>query len=225
MKLVSVERVAELDPVFGKMGIEAGREIWSDPALSAREKSVVLIAADICVPELGLPFELHLGMAVKHAEMSVEDLRELLRHLAPLAGFNIVAMAFQRAVEILRDLGCEVGSVAEPRPPGAAIHGGPAFRKLQRIDPVLASNIEQRASRLWQRGSLTLRERCYAAFAVDVISQTLDDPFSEHLQLCHRAGLTKEQCAAAIRMLAEFSDLKAWRARLALERLYPAEKE
>jgi alkylhydroperoxidase/carboxymuconolactone decarboxylase family protein YurZ len=221
MKLESEERVTELDPVFGQMGIEAGKELWSDPALSTREKAVVLIAADICVPELGLPFELHLGMAIKHAEMSAEDVREILRHLAPLAGFNIVAMAFQRALEILKGLGQDIESVDDQRPPNGPIYCGNAFRELQRVDAKLAANIERSASRLWQRERLTRRERCYAALAVNVISQALDGPFSEHLQLCRRAGMTKEDCASAIRMLAEFSGVKAWRARLALERQFP----
>lgn len=48
MKLESEDRVTGLDPVFGQMGIEAGKAIWEDPALSPREKAVLLIAADIC---------------------------------------------------------------------------------------------------------------------------------------------------------------------------------
>lgn len=217
MKLESENRVTELDPVFGRMGIEAGKAIWEDPDLSPREKAVLLIAADICVPELGLPFELHLGMAVKHAEMSAEDVREVLRHVAPLAGFNIVAMAFERALEILRALGHDTRSSAHPTPPSAPIHSSGAFQELRRADPLLAANIERTAAQLWRRGGLCPRERCYAALAVDVMSQTLDGPFGEHLHLCQQAGLSKEACASAIRILAEFSGVKAWQARLALD--------
>jgi alkylhydroperoxidase/carboxymuconolactone decarboxylase family protein YurZ len=224
MNLESEERVTELDPVFGPMGIQAGKQIWSDAALSAREKAVVLIAADVCVPELGLPFELHIGMAVKHAEMSAEDIRELLRHLAPLAGFNIVAMAFQRALEVLQNLQQDTRSSAEPRLETAQVYGGEAFDELRRVDPVLASDIERTAAQLWPRERLSQRERCYAALAVDVIGQTLDGPFKEHLLLCHGAGLSKDDCASAVRMLAEFSGPKAWQARLALERLFPTKE-
>lgn len=51
MELVSEERVTSLDPVFGPMGIEAGKAIWEEQSLSMREKAVLLISADVCVPE------------------------------------------------------------------------------------------------------------------------------------------------------------------------------
>jgi hypothetical protein len=38
MKLASEERVLALDPVFGPMGIEAGRSIWSIKELTMREQ-------------------------------------------------------------------------------------------------------------------------------------------------------------------------------------------
>ena len=163
-------------------------------------------------------------MAVKHAGMSAEDVRELLRHVAPLAGFNIVAMAFERAIEILRALGQDTHSVAEPTPPSDPVYGGGAFQELRRVDPQLSANMERTAAQLWRRAGLSLRERCYAALAVDVMSQTLDGPFREHLHLCQQAGLSKEACASAIRILAEFSGVKAWQARLALESHFPNQR-
>lgn len=94
MELVSPERVMRLDPVIGAMGLEGGRKIWSPSRLSMREKAVLLLAGDIAVRELGLPFELHTAMALNKANMSVEDLRELLRHVAPAAGLNPTSRAF-----------------------------------------------------------------------------------------------------------------------------------
>src|SRR4051812_31099382 len=119
MQLTSEERVTRLDPVFGPMGIEAGKAIWSAPELSMREKAVVLLAADVRVPELGLPFELHLGMGLKQAGLSVEDCRELLRHVAPDAGYNITAMAFERLVEVASELGFAADSSATRVTPDA----------------------------------------------------------------------------------------------------------
>jgi len=60
MQLASEDRVTSLDPVFGSMGIEAGRAIWGLRELTMREKAVLFLAADVCVPQFGLPFELHL---------------------------------------------------------------------------------------------------------------------------------------------------------------------
>jgi alkylhydroperoxidase/carboxymuconolactone decarboxylase family protein YurZ len=189
------------------------------------EKAGLLIAADICVPELGLPFELHVTMAVKQSSMTGEDLRELLRHVAPLAGYNIVAMAFERSVAILAGLGVDVQSTSKPSQVTGRIYAGAAFSDLRAVDPALASMIETDAASLWHREGITRRERCFATLAVHVVHQTIDAPFQEHLRICREAGLTKDECAAAIRMLAEFSSLKAWRARLALEQLYPPETE
>ena len=107
MQLASEDRVTSIDPVFGSMGIEAGRAIWGLRELTMREKAVLFLAADVCVPEFGLPFELHLTMALKQADMPVEDVRELFRHIAPDAGYGITATAFQRLVEIAKALGLD----------------------------------------------------------------------------------------------------------------------
>lgn len=48
MKLASEERVLTLDPVFGRMGVEAGRSIWSIEELTMREKTFLCLAADLC---------------------------------------------------------------------------------------------------------------------------------------------------------------------------------
>src|SRR5215471_12428321 len=119
MQLTSEDRVTSLDPVFGSMGIEAGRAIWALRELTMREKAVLFLAADVCVPQFGLPFELHLAMALKQAEIPVEDLRELFRHIAPDAGYGITATAFQRLVEVAKTLGLD------PRPKSTRIDRSP----------------------------------------------------------------------------------------------------
>ena len=95
MKLASEDRVTALDPIFGQMGIEAGRHIWSIPHLTLREKTFLCLVADVCHPHLGLPFELHVGMGMKQG-VTEEDFRELLRHLGPYAGYTACAVAFER---------------------------------------------------------------------------------------------------------------------------------
>lgn len=82
MKLTSEERVTRLDPVFGPMGIAAGRHIWSIPQLTMREKTFLCLVADVCHPHLALPFELHVEMGMKQG-ITKEDFRECLRHLGP----------------------------------------------------------------------------------------------------------------------------------------------
>lgn len=222
MQLMSEQRVTSLDPVFGQMGIEAGKAIWSAPELSMREKAVVLIAADLCVPELGLPFELHVGMALSQAKMAVEDLRELLRHLAPDAGFNIVAMGFERLVQIAKDLDHDPASSAARSAPATPVYDAATLASLEELDPEFARMVDRTSRQLWSRPGLSRRERCLATFAVDVIAGTLGTPFAAHVELCRRAGLARAECCVAIRALAEFSIPKAWQALIALDALMPA---
>ncbi|MBR0873102.1 carboxymuconolactone decarboxylase family protein [Bradyrhizobium tropiciagri] len=221
MQLMSEQRVTSLDPVFGQMGIEAGKAIWSAPALSMREKAVVMIAADLCVPELGLPFELHVGMALGQAAMTVEDLRELLRHVAPDAGFNIVAMGFERLLQVAEELDKDSGSSASRIEADRPVYDEATLAALERIDPEFARLVDQTSRQLWSRPGLSRRERCLATFAVDVIGGTLGPPFAAHVGLCRQAGLTRAECCVALRALAEFSIPKAWQALIALDALMP----
>ena len=221
MQLMSEQRVTSLDPVFGQMGIEAGKAIWSAPALSMREKAVVMIAADLCVPELGLPFELHVGMALGQAKMTIEDLRELLRHIAPDAGFNIVAMGFERMVQIAKTLDKDVASSASRIDADRPVYDQATLAGLARLDPEFARMVDQTSRQLWSRPGLSRRERCLATFAVDVIGGTLGAPFAAHVELCRQAGLTRADCCVALRALAEFSIPKAWQALIALDALMP----
>ena len=221
MQLMSEQRVTRLDPVFGQMGIEAGKAIWSAPALSMREKAVVMIAADLCVPELGLPFELHVGMALGQAKMTVEDLRELLRHIAPDAGFNIVAMGFERLLQIAKELDKDSGSSATRMEADRPVYDAATLAALDKLDPEFARMVDRTSRQLWSRPGLSRRERCLATFAVDVVGGTLGTPFAAHVGLCRQAGLTRADCCVALRALAEFSIPKAWQALIALDALLP----
>ncbi|WP_424630172.1 carboxymuconolactone decarboxylase family protein [Bradyrhizobium sp. SYSU BS000235] len=229
MQLMSEERVTSLDPVFGPMGIEAGKAIWSDTALTMREKAILLITADLCVPELGLPFELHVGMALGAARMPVEHLRELLRHIAPDAGMNIVAMGFAKLTGIIAEQGLPSSSVTPARERGAQdgeqageqVYDDATLAELHQFDPQFADDVDRISRALWHRPGLSRRERCLATFAVNVVGGTLGAPFAAHVALCRDAGLTKTELHAALRALAEFSIPKAWQALIALHELWP----
>lgn len=223
MQLTSENRVTSLDPVFGAMGIAAGKAIWSDATLTMREKAILLIAADLAVPELGLPFELHVGVALAQAKMTIEDLRELLRHIAPDAGFNITAMGFERLVSIARTLGHDPASDATPVEGPEPVYDDRALGDLHRLDAGFADTVDRLSRQLWARPGLTRRERCLAAFAVDVVGGTLGAPFAAHVRLARAAGLTRAELHVALRALAEFSIPKAWQALEALAPLMQTE--
>ncbi|GGI22832.1 DUF3224 domain-containing protein [Bradyrhizobium guangdongense] len=219
MELVSPDRVLRLDPVFGSMGLEAARSIWSSSQLSMREKACLLIAGDVAVHELGLPFELHVAMALSKAGMCVEDLRELLRHVAPAAGLNPASRAFERLAEVVAELGHSPDSHAarRPSPHLAAPYPAHALEALRSADPKLALAIERQSSELWARPGLDHRERLFASFAIDIVSGTLGQAFAAHVWMALRAGITAAEMHEALRVLAEYSTVRAWEATIALE--------
>lgn len=220
MELVSPDRVMRLDPVFGAMGLEAGRKIWSPSKLSMREKALLLLAGDVAVRELGLPFELHTTMALSKANMSVEDLRELLRHVAPAAGLNPTSRAFERLAAVVVELGQSSDSHATrtPAPHPASPYPADALGKLRAADPKLAENIENQSAELWGRPALSHRERLFASLAIDVAGGTLGQAFAAHARMALRAGITRAEIHEALRVIAEFSTVRAWEAIIVLDR-------
>jgi alkylhydroperoxidase/carboxymuconolactone decarboxylase family protein YurZ len=221
MELVSPERVMQLDPVFGAMGLEAGRKIWSPSQLSMREKALLLLAGDVAVGELGLPFELHTAMALSKASMSAEDLRELLRHVAPAAGLNPTSRAFERLAAVLAGLGQSTESHAAraPAPHPGAPYPAEALAELRVADPRLAADIEDQSAELWGRPGLSHRERLLASLAIDIAGGTLGQAFGAHARMALHAGITPAEIHEALRVLAEYSTVKAWEATIAFDRI------
>jgi alkylhydroperoxidase/carboxymuconolactone decarboxylase family protein YurZ len=218
MDLASENRVLLLDPVFGPMGVEAGREIWTSNDLTARERAILLIAGDVVVPELGLPFELHVEMAVAKVEMPIEHIREILRHIAPDAGLNITAMAFQKLEIVLAQFETEPHRQDLENARATLADGPFSAARLQPLrirDPVFADLIQRRCNRMWSRPLLSARERAFATLAVDVIGGTLGAAFSVHLAIARSVGLVREDVFAMLRVMAEFSIPKAWEAHVA----------
>ena len=218
MELISPDRVLRLDPVFGSMGLEAARGIWSPSQLSMREKACLLLAGDVAVREHGLPFELHVAMALNNADMTVEDLRELLRHVAPAAGLNPTSRAFERLAVVVAEPGHSPDSHATraPSPHPATAYPSDALGALRTADPELASAIERQSSELWARPGLNQRERLFASLAIDVVSGTFGQAFAAHVCMALRAGITVTEMHEALRALAEYSTVKAWEATFAL---------
>lgn len=221
MELVSPDRVMQLDPVFGAMGLEAGRKIWSPSLLSMREKAVLLLAGDVTVRELGLPFELHTAMALNKANMSVEDLRELLRHVAPAAGLNPTSRAFERLAAVVAELGQNSDSAATrtPAPYPLTPYPADALGSLRAADPKLAEAIGKQSAELWVRPGLSHRERLLASLAVDVASGTLGQAFAAHIRMAASAGITRAELNEALDAIAEYSTVRAWEAAIVLDRI------
>ncbi len=221
MQLMSEERVTSLDPVFGPMGIEAGKAIWSETALSMREKAILLITADLCVPELGLPFELHVGMALGAAHMPVEHLRELLRHIGPDAGMNIVAMGFAKLTEFVAEQGLPP---VKRRPRARAARLSMTQLRSRRCASLIrplparwtASAASSGIAPVFRGGSAALRPSPSMWWAARSARR------SPCMCGCVAMPVSlKSELHAALRALAEFSIPKAWQALIALHELWP----
>ena len=212
-------RIVELDPEFGRISIGVGQEAWRLPGLSPREKALLCLANDILLQHLGLPLRMHVEMALANA-VPRQDLREVVRHLAPYAGYPACVEALVRLAKIEESLDEQGkypadGNAAYPAP--QAFTFPPAQSDALRcLDAPYADFVVRQAEQVWNRPRLSHLERAYLSLAADVCHQTLDESFRLHVNLALESGASQEQVRAVLRFLAEFGMTKAWRALRAL---------
>ncbi|WP_431898888.1 carboxymuconolactone decarboxylase family protein [Nonomuraea sp. bgisy101] len=211
-QLAGADALISLDPVFARLAVGAGHNLWGLAHLTTREKAFVCLTADLCHPHLDLPLAMHVQMAQANG-VDPKSIRELYRHLAPYVGYPILVPAFQRLVA----LGLPEALDTEPIEPvplhGALAH---AVRELEEVDPGLAAFTEDQLAQRWARPGLTVRERAIACLAVDVLYQTLDESLHLHAELARGAGATDETLRDLLRGMAEFGLPRAWAAARAL---------
>jgi alkylhydroperoxidase/carboxymuconolactone decarboxylase family protein YurZ len=218
MELLIENKLVELDPDFGKMAGYIGNHAWGLPDLTMREKAFVFIAGDLCSQNLQMPLEVHVKVGVLNG-VALGDFREAVRHLAPYAGYPTAALAMMRLAQIEREIAALPGPrQAEPAPetPGVELPEQ-AAADLERLDPHFAEFYRGQFAERWGRGGLNSRERALATLAVDVMYQTLDEPFALHLDLARRAGAGETQIRQVITLISEYGTSRAWRAFRALE--------
>jgi 4-carboxymuconolactone decarboxylase len=76
-------------------------DVWQRPGLSPRERSLITVAALVALNRVEqLPFHLHL--AERHG-VSIEQLAELITHLAFYAGWPAAASAVARLSELKQE--------------------------------------------------------------------------------------------------------------------------
>lgn len=218
MELLIENKLVELDPDFGKMAGYIGNHAWGLPDLTMREKAFVFVAADLCSQNLQMPLEVHVKVGVLNG-VAVADVREAVRHLAPYSGYPTAAQAMMRLAQIER----EIAAMPTPRPAEPAPEAPhvelpeDVAADLERLDPHFAAFYRGQFAERWGRGGLSTRERALAVIAVDVMYQTLDEPFALHLELARRAGAGQEQIRQVITLVSEYGISRAWRAFRALE--------
>lgn len=209
-QLAGAGEIAKLDPVFAQMAVVAGHNLWGLHHLTMREKAILCLTADLCHPHLGMPFAMHVQMALSNG-VEPQAIRELLRHLGPYVGYPILVPAFQQLAEL------EVPVEDDPPPAdNAALDGELAqFAKDIPTSGLAAFTQEQFAQR-WSRPGLSVRERAIACLAVDILYQTLGGSFHLHVNLALAAGADRNVLDDVLRGIAEFGLARAWNAAHAL---------
>jgi alkylhydroperoxidase/carboxymuconolactone decarboxylase family protein YurZ len=97
--------VSKLDPVFAEMSAATDHNVWAEiPELTAREKVLLCVVADVCQQTLGLPFELHVTMGREHG-VDADDLREMLRFISYDSGYPAALAALERLTAIEHEHG------------------------------------------------------------------------------------------------------------------------
>lgn len=196
-----VERVVALDATFGPMAVDAGGYAATLPGLTMREKAFIWMADDVCGGHLGLPFELHVIVA-RQSGVTWAELRAVLRHLAPYAGYPAVVEAFVRLCEIQRDEPDGEVTVEPPGTPPALPGNDDGF------DAWVAGQDEAR----WDTALLSVRERALLCVAVDVLQQTLGAPMRAHVEAALAADVDEETLRSLLRLMSELAMGKVWQA-------------
>ncbi|MEV4492518.1 carboxymuconolactone decarboxylase family protein [Micromonospora coxensis] len=211
-RLAGADALIALDPLFARLAVGAGHNLWGLSHLTTREKAFICLTADLCHPHLDAPLAMHLEMALTHG-VEPESIRELYRHLAPYAGYPILVSAFRR----LTELGLPPAQDNAPLTP-APLTGALArfVHQLEELDSGLATFTEDQLAQRWARPHLSIRERALACLVVDIHYQTLGESLRLHAELARSAGATDDTLRDLLRAVAEFGLPRAWAAARAL---------
>ncbi|SPL88324.1 unnamed protein product [[Actinomadura] parvosata subsp. kistnae] len=220
MKLASQDAIQALDADFAAMAVKRGHYAWGLPQLSMREKAFVFVAADLCNRSLQFPLQTHVMMALSNG-VTLEDIREAVRHLAPYVGYPTAAEALMRLGEIEK-AAVEAGLATGGKESGNG-HAGQAIELPERVVQATKSLNEDFAAFLqevfaerWGRPNLTVAERALCTIATDVLNGTLEQSFAQHVGLALDHGAGEEQVQAVLLLVAEFGVAKAGRGFAAL---------
>jgi alkylhydroperoxidase/carboxymuconolactone decarboxylase family protein YurZ len=222
MDFPSQTQVSTLDTVFAEMSAATDRRVWEEiPELTMREKVLLCIVADVCQQTLGLPFELHVAMALEHG-VSADDLREMLRFISYDSGYPAALAALDRLTGIEREQGLP-GPTGQAHQVNADGSGSPIPAPVRGVvrglDAHFADYMDLQSRMRADMKLLSVRERAFATMTVDVLYQTLEESFRIHVTRAISAGATPEDVRAVVRFTAQFGMTKAWRGLRALNAL------
>jgi 3-oxoadipate enol-lactonase len=104
----------------------AWNEIWGRPGLDKKTRRVIVLATTIALGRWE-EFELHTRAALlgdAEHRLTPDEMKEVLMQSAIYAGVPAANTAFTHALQILREIGPEIGYTLEPLAPADATHPG-----------------------------------------------------------------------------------------------------
>jgi 4-carboxymuconolactone decarboxylase len=220
MRLTNQDVIAALDTDFAQMAVEVGQHAWGLTQLTMREKVFAFLAADLSTRALGFPLHTHVQMALTQG-VTMDAMREAIRHLAPYVGYPTAAEALMALSQITAPLPARSES---QEPPTDTDLDSPLLEPIRQLDEQFAEFFTNQFAQRWGRAELTVRERALATIATDVLQGTLDESLRLHVDLALRNDASGEQIRAVVLLVAEFGIAKAWAAYRALDELLKAQR-
>ncbi len=167
--------------------------------------------ADICDHNVGLAFEMHIDMALAN-DVPLVDIREVIFHAAPEAGYTNALQALVRFKEVVKEKQLQEFKDDEAATGGGIPNDPKLHERLESLAHGFGETWAVAVEQQWQRCHLSIKERALLSIAADVSNQTLGEPFAYHVRLALGHAATIEQIRDTIRFVAEFSFTKAWEA-------------
>ncbi|GGE02261.1 4-carboxymuconolactone decarboxylase [Aureimonas endophytica] len=181
-------------------------EVWSRPGMSARDRSVVTVAALVArnqATEMPFYFGRALDSGVTPAELS-----EIIAHLAWYSGFPNAVSAVAAARDVFAERGVEAEQLPaaspEPLPQDEAAEAARHRSVSENVGPVsqgVVDYTDMLFDDVWRRPGLAPRDRSLVTLSALVVSgQSAQVTF--HLNRAMDNGLTREEVSETLTQLA-----------------------
>ncbi|MDP9840087.1 4-carboxymuconolactone decarboxylase [Neorhizobium huautlense] len=207
---ISMSDIQAVSPAFGKYARETLLgEVWKRPGMSARDRSVVTVAALIArgqIVEMPFYFELALDSGVTPTELS-----EIITHLAFYSGFpqGMAAVTVAKDVFAARGIGADQLPQESPEllPLNQASEDARAKRVEESVGPVSQGVVEYTTmlfQDVWQRPGLAPRDRSLVTVA-SLIANGQAGQIGFHLNKAMDNGLTATEASEMLTTLAFYA--------------------
>jgi 4-carboxymuconolactone decarboxylase len=204
---LTAEAISSVSPALARYTRERLLgEVWKRPGLSARDRSIVTVAAIIArnqAVEMPFYFNLALDNGVKPAELS-----EIITHLAFYSGFPNAMSAVTVASQVFHERGIGADQLPAETPTYLPLDQKAEATRVARVNetvgPVSKGVVEYTTmlfNEIWLRPDLAPRDRSMVTVSALVVSgQTAQ--MAGHLERAMSNGLTQAEASEVLTQLA-----------------------